>query len=212
MAEEKLGHFTNKRHLVVKAPGICYLACMKTTFLLTLLFFTASGFATTFQHPSRVFSVDYNDVTWEVVPNGSTTRPLEAVDKTMADRTLVTFQRKAADDKYRARFSVVVDPAGSFTGTPEERLSQYQKHAVEFLKGQRFHIIDVKKAELTRVKVPAFEISANQRDFGLLFRQVSFLSGKDAYLLTAAARTNKFPEYKVEIDQLFNSFTFSPRP
>ncbi len=169
--------------------------------------------ATTYLDAVRGIQFDYNEVDWEVVPNGGNSRPLEAVDKTMAERTLVTVQRKQPDDKYRARFSVVIDPADKFVGGEAERLIAYQKHAVQFLEGQRFHVMDKRAVKLGNVTAPAFEIMANQRDFGLLFRQVAVLVGKEAYLLTAAARTAKFPLYKVKIGKMFDSFKLTtPAP
>lgn len=166
--------------------------------------------AATYKNPTKGVEFDYDDSQWEIVPNGGNARPLEAVDKTMAERTLVTVQRKLADDKYRARFSVVVDPAEKFTGNESERLVAYQKHAVDFLTGQRFHILSTQKTTLPNVKSPAVEIMANQRDFGLMFRQVAVLVGKEAYLLTAAARTKKFPDYQAEIAKMFSSFKLAP--
>lgn len=164
--------------------------------------------AATYQDAKQNIKFDYDEADWEVVPNGGPNRPLEAVDKAMAERTLVTVQRKVADDKYHARFSVVVDPADKLKGSEGEQILAYQKHAVEFLEGQRFHIMEKRMASLGKVPLPAFEIIANQRDFGLLFRQVAVLVGKEAYLVTAAARTAKFPLYKAEIGKMFDSFQF----
>lgn len=177
--------------------------------LICLLVLVASvtAKAATYTNPDRAFHFEYDDNKWDIVPNkGNDKRPLEAVDKTMADRTLVTAQRKLADDKHHARFSVVIDPVDKFGKTEAERLIGYQKHAVEFMKGQRFHIIEVKKVTLGNLKYPAFEILANQRDFGLYFRQVAVLVGNEAYLLTAAARTAKFPEYSADINRFFDTF------
>ena len=165
--------------------------------------------AAVYNNPAKGIQFEYDDTNWVVVPNGGNSRPLEAVDKTMAERTLVTVERKVADDKYKARFSVVVDPAEKFKGSEGERLLAYKQHAVDFLTGQRFHIMSTQKTTLANVKAPAVEIIANQRDFGLLFRQVAVLVGKDAYLLTAAARTKKFPDYQAEINKMFESFKLS---
>ncbi len=176
---------------------------------ISILFLSLSfpALAAQYTNPERGFHFDYDDSTWDVVPNkGNQNRPLEAVDKTMADRTLVTIQRKLADDKHHARFSVVVDPIGKFGTMETERLIGYQKHAVDFMKGQRFHIIEAKKVTLGKLKYPAFEILANQRDFGLYFRQVAVLVGDEAYLLTAASRTAKFPQYATDINRFFDTF------
>jgi hypothetical protein len=79
------------------------------------------------------------------------------------------------------------------------------------MKSQRFHILSSGPKVLAKLGLPAFEIVANQRDFGLTFRQVVFLweaAGKpEAYLVTATTRTNKFDEYKKDLDGLFDSFT-----
>jgi len=176
---------------------------------LFLALISSGAIAAVYQNPAHSFHFDYDDVAWELVANGSSTRPLEAVDKTMNERTLVTVQRRVADDKYRARFSVVLDPIEKFGKTDTERLIAYQKHAVDFMKGQRFHVIEVKKVELPKLKFPAFEILANQRDFGLYFRQVAVLVGNEAYLLTAAARTAKFPDYTKEINRFFDTFAMN---
>ncbi len=178
-----------------------------------VLFVTASTGAATYTNPDRAFHFDYDENVWDVVPGkANDKRPGEAVDKSMADRMMVTVQRKLADDKHHARFSVVVDPVDKFGKTEAERLVGYQKHAVEFMKGQRFHIIEVKKAQLGKLKYPAFEILAHQRDFGLYFRQVVVLVGQEAYLLTAAARTAKFPEYAADINHFFDTFALKSTP
>lgn len=56
----------------------------------------------------------------------------------------------------------------------------------------------------------AFEILANQRDFGLSFQQLGFLDGDTAYLMTATVRTKKLGEYKVELEKMFQSVRLAP--
>ncbi|NBY21271.1 hypothetical protein EBQ74_13790 [bacterium] len=58
------------------------------------------------------------------------------------------------------------------------------------------------------MKENAFEVTANQRDFGLKFKQVAFVHEGKAYILTATARTEKFDSYKNDIKTIFDSFQF----
>jgi hypothetical protein len=156
--------------------------------------------------PSGGFSLDYDEANWEVVKGPTAAK--QDVDEKMAERTLVTLQRKNADEKYRTRFSVVEDDASHYTQPGLERLVAYNQHAVDFLKSQRFRILSTAPRTLPKVGEPGVETVANQRDFGLTFRQVVFLRGKNAYLLTAATRTNRFETYGKEIQALFESFHF----
>lgn len=172
------------------------------------LLLSLSARAAHFGTPESAFQFDYDDAKWEVVAPAKTAT-LD-VDKSMEGKTLVTLQRKEADEKYRARFSVVVDDPSKLSGSAKTELAGYAKHAVEFMREQRFHVLSTDAKILPRLGAPTYEIVANQRDFGLSFRQVVFFwdkTGKrEAYLLTAATRTNKYDAYKAELDQLFNSF------
>jgi hypothetical protein len=176
---------------------------------LFLLLITLAN-AQTFTNAERHFSFDYDESKWEVVPEKPEEKKRGAdVDQAMAQKTLVTIQRKDADDKYHARFSVVTDSITKYKGTPVEQLVEYRKHALEFLKSQRFHILTTDERKLPGVTEPAFEVTANQRDFGLTFRQVVFIHGTEAYLLTAATRTAKFDEYGKELKTVFDTFKFT---
>ena len=78
------------------------------------------------------------------------------------------------------------------------------------MKSQRFRILSSELVRLPGVKTPGIEIVADQRDFGLTFRQVIFLKDGQAYLLTAAARSKSYRNYQPELDKIFNSFSFNP--
>ncbi len=172
-----------------------------------LLSFAAHG--AHYGDAEKRFQFDYDDTKWEIVA-ASKAAPTQDIDKNMEGQTLVTLQRKEADEKYRARFSVVVDDPSKLTGSAKTELAGYAKHAVEFMKDQRFHVLSTDAKILPRLGAPTYEIVANQRDFGLSFRQVVFFwdktGKKEAFLLTAATRTNKYETYKAELDQIFNSF------
>lgn len=169
---------------------------------LFLLLFSVSAFAARYTHPQHGFSFEFDDTKWEVVPEQDKKTPAADVDKKMAEKTLVTIQHKQAEEKYRARFSVVVD-------TKDLSFSLYHKHALDFLKSQRFHIVSTEERKIPGLDLPTAEIIANQRDFGLTFRQVIFLKDKEAYLLTAATRTKSFDSLKLETNRFFDTFTFS---
>ncbi len=181
-------------------------------FLLFPLFLLSAANAAVHTNNDRHFSFDYDEAKWEVVPDkaGDKKQSGQDVDRAMAQKTLVTVQRKDADDKYHARFSVVTDSLSGFKGSAVEQLVAYRKHALDFLKSQRFHILTTEERKLPLVPETAFEVTANQRDFGLTFRQVVFLHGNQAYLLTAATRTAKFEEYGKELQKVFDSFKFTP--
>jgi hypothetical protein len=150
------------------------------------------------------FSLEYDDKNWEAVQGGKSVNPQE-VDQAMADRTVAILQRKNADDKYRARVSVVIDPVKKELkgATP---LIAYEKHAVDFMKSQRYSIRSEEPIQLPHVKENAMAITATQRDFGLTFRQIIFVKGTNAYLLTATARTDKFASYEKELEGILTSF------
>jgi len=173
-----------------------------------LVFFLAFPlFGALLQAPQ--FSLSYDDKNWEYVPaaNDPKIQQKEAVDQAMAEQTLAVLQRKNADDKYRPRISVVVDPLKKeMQGTTP--LLAYQKHAVDFMKSQRFTIQSQAPKQLS-IGENAVEITATQRDFGLTFRQIIFVKNDKAYLLTATTRTDKFPSYEKEIDSILASFKWS---
>lgn len=90
----------------------------------------------------------------------------------------------------------------------KDPLGAYHSHALKFLEAQAFGNIQVERNRelLPALRREAIETVASQRSFGLTFKQVIFLDGKYAYLLTAALRREKFPSEKKEIDPLFQSF------
>lgn len=150
----------------------------------------------------------YPEADWEVLPNRAETEGAQQVDKTMAQQTLVVVQKKQPDDKYRARFHVVTDSLDKFKEGKVPLIVQYQKYTVDFLKSQRCLILSTEPIQLPHVKDTAVEVVANQRDFGLKFKQVIFIHDGKAYLLTATTRTQKFDDYKKEINQFFETFQF----
>jgi hypothetical protein len=177
-------------------------------FLFSFVFVTSTLFGATYQAPGQNFKLDYNESLWEVIPARVEKNDAQAIDKSMAQQTLVTLQKKVSDEKYHARFHVVTDTLEKFKDTQLPQIVQYQKHTVEFLKGQRFQILSVEPISLPNVKEMAVEIIANQRDFGLKFKQVIVLYEGKAYILTATTRTEKFDDYKSELNGMFNSFQF----
>jgi hypothetical protein len=154
------------------------------------------------------FRLTYDEKNWEAVSSTKDSKipPKETVDQVMAEKTLTVLQRKNSDDKYRARVSVVMDPLKK----EEASLAAYQKHAVDFMKSQRFTILSQEPKKLPHISESAMEITANQRDFGLTFRQIIFVKGENAYLLTATTRTDKFASYEKEIEEILSSFHLDP--
>ncbi len=151
-------------------------------------------------------SLDYDESLWEVAPT-----------KTLEQETLVNFQRKVPDKEgdttYFSRISVVKDDLSKIKKLKSSKLPKlqaYQNHAAEFLQSQRFDILSSEKKELPGVPGGAFQMIARQRDFGLTFQQVGFISGDTAYLVTATVRTKKYPEYQKELEQLFQSLKWTP--
>jgi hypothetical protein len=178
--------------------------------LFALFLFSFCAFGTTYQSSQFFpnFKFDYSEGNWEVVPPRVEKSDAQAIDKSMAQQTLVTVQRKQPDEKYHARFHVVTDSLEKFKDSKVPQIIQYQKHTVDFLKSQRFQILSVEPTTLPQVKETAVEIIANQRDFGLKFKQVVFIHQGKAYILTATTRTEKFDSYKSELTVIFNTFQF----
>jgi len=170
--------------------GVPKLPEMKLTLTLFLILLACRALeGARYEDPNHRLSLEYDDSLWE---------PVEVSDS----RTLVTLQRKIADDKYHARFSVVVDDLKKFDKKGQNLRQAYLSHAVDFLKKQRFQNVTVTD------RGQGFSIIANQRDFGLTFRQVIMFQKNQAFLVTAAARTAKFKEYEKELQPLFDSLSF----
>ena len=176
---------------------------------LILLAFPILSSAAEYRHegsPGFLFTYDENE--WEVIPPRKQKEKAD-VDQALKERTLVTVQKKTADDKYHARFSVVMEKLGKkFGGSPTEQLLKYRDHAVAFMKNQRFGNFTIDAHTLPGVAHPAVEIIANQRDFGLTFQQIVFIRNGHAFLLTAATRTAKFEAYKSVTKTFFSTFKF----
>ncbi len=183
---------------------------MKLLFL--LLVASQAIFGATFESIAKSkephIKFNYPDAEWEVLPPRVEKEAAQQVDKSMAQQTLVVIQRKQADEKYHARFHVVTDSLEKFNDPKVPVIVQYQKHVVDFLKNQRCMILSNEPIQLPNVKENAFEVTANQRDFGLKFKQVAFVHEGKAYILTATARTEKFDSYKNDIKTIFDSFQF----
>jgi len=163
--------------------------------------FLSQGFAVTFHEPVSKISFTYDENLWEVVPT-----------KTNEKETLVNLQRKVADKEgetsYFSRISIVKENTTQVKKVQTSKLPKlqaYESHAVEFLRSQRFDILSAEMKKIEGIPAGAFEIVANQRDFGLTYQQLGFLNGDTAYLLTATVRTKKFSEYKAELEKIFQS-------
>lgn len=179
------------------------------TVVLAACLFSIQSWGTQYTHADPPFSVDYDEAVWEVMPLQKATGA--AVDKSMAEKTLLNLQRRQADEKYHARFSVVVDEAKRFQEAGKPLLDSYRQHAVDFLLGQRFKVSPPQSTTLPGVSAPAFEIIGEQRDFGLTFRQIVFLDRDKAVLLTGATRKDKFEAQSKELQTMFASFKWGKK-
>lgn len=169
--------------------------------LLVLVLFALSSsrlVAASFSDLTQSVFFDYDDSLWEVVPSPKETAAQADVDRKMTQKTLVTLQRKTADEKYRSRFSVVVDQR-------KDTFEKYQTYAVDFLKSQRFTVQKEGSRSLPQAG-KTFEIVAYQRDFGLTFQQVMVPRNKEVFLLTLSVRTKEFPNYSADMDKMLASF------
>lgn len=178
---------------------------LQSAFVATFAFAHMS-LAATYTNPTRGLSFDYDESQWEVISTDAKKLPGESdVDKEMRQKTLVTLQRKTATEKYKSRFSVVLDSLeGALKGKKNLTFETYQKYAVDFLKSQRFSVLKEGKKGLPRFP-ESYEVVANQRDFGLTFHQVMLLQSSNVYLVTLAARTSEFASYSVEMDKMLAS-------
>ncbi len=174
--------------------------------MLLILFFSSLLSAATFQHAELSF--EYNEANWELIqPQKSEGK--ESVDKEMSGKTIITLQRKNADEKYRARFSVVIDTVAKAQPQKNETpLTAYTRYSQEFLKGQRFSVLDQKKSSFGAPASEATDTVLFQRDFGLKFRQVIFVKNSNALLMTFTSRQKPFDAYVVEIESLLSSLRF----
>lgn len=181
------------------------------------LFFTSFvGFlcvfaeAVTFSDPVSHFNFAYDDALWEVAPI-----------KTGEKETLLNLQRKTPDKEgdttYFSRISVVKEGISKNQSVQNlivkkklSPLQAYQGHAADFMRSQRFDILSSDLKKVPGIPGGAFELVANQRDFGLTFQQWGFIFEDQAFLVTATVRTKRFPEYKAELEQLFQSIKISP--
>jgi len=172
----------------------------------SLVLVAGSSWGKNFQDSKSGISFDYDENLWEVAPT-----------KTLEQETLINFQRKVPDKEgdttYFSRLSVVKDDLSKIKKVKESKLPKlqaYQNHAAEFLQSQRFDILSSEKKDLPGVPGGAFQMIARQRDFGLTFQQVGFVTADTAYLVTATVRTKKYPEYQKELEQIFQSLKWTP--
>lgn len=160
-----------------------------------------------FEEPQSGLSFSYDEANWE---------PTQ--EKATGAETLLSLQRKTPDKEgdtvYFSRISIVKEPLDKISklnGVKLSPLQSYQNHAVNFLKSQRFDVISAEAKKDTTLPGGAFEVLANQRDFGLTFQQMGFVTKDSGFLITATVRTKKFPEYKEELSKLFQSVKLSPK-
>lgn len=182
---------------------------MKTAFFLCVAGWQATLWAATFSHPSPSVQFEYEEKLWELVPTDTkSAQPQQDVDKAMAQKTIVSLQRKQADEKYRSRFSIVVDSVEkALKGKEQLTFSKYQNYAIEFLKSQRFTIQKEGKRVL-KGAADAYEVIAYQRDFGLTFHQIMIPRDGEVFLVTLSTRTKLFPNYSTEMDKMLESLRF----
>src|SRR5437870_5628203 len=103
---------------------------MKTTLLVILSVFSTLLGAAVYTNPEKHFSFEYLDSEWEVVPTRSETgKAGPELDRTMQEKTLVTLQRKTADEKYRTRFSVVLDDPSKVKGKESDPFERYKNYS-----------------------------------------------------------------------------------
>lgn len=171
------------------------------------LFLSLSAQAAKYTHEGGDFSVTFDEAIWEVSKKWD---GKEAEGQNPYE-SLVAIQKKAADKQYHTRFSVVREDATRFLKEPDP-LAAYHQYALKFLESQAFGNMQVEKGKkiLGGVSKEAIQTVASQRSFGLTFKQVVFLDGKYAYLLTAAVRQESFNDEQKEIDPLFESFKLKP--
>lgn len=168
------------------------------------LVFAATSFAAVYSPEGAGLRLEYDERLWEVSPRQAAEAP-----GTTPHKTLAALQRKAPDDRYHARFSVVTESLDAVRKKAGKRdlLDAYHEHAIEFLKSQRFADIESERRSgiVPAVPGPAWETTASHRDFGLKFRQIVFLAGDRAYLVTMAARPDKFFAYEADFRKLVGS-------
>lgn len=181
---------------------ILYLVCYRQG-VISALFFCGVLFASDYGDPLSRISITYDETNWSVKPIA-----VGDADRSLLKGTLLTLERKNSDEQYHARFSIVSDSL-SFKGALDEQLVKYHKHATDFLKSQRFHILDTFPRKIQNVQ--GIETLAVQRDFGLQFRQVVFIHNSKAYLATASSRIGKMKEYEREFDGILNSVRFEKK-
>jgi hypothetical protein len=176
-------------------------------FVLGLVLLNFSSFGAVFEDPQMGLSFQYDESLWE--PNR---------EKVSGSEVLFSLQRKVADKEgdtvYFSRVSIVKETLSNIKNLKISKLSPlqaYQVRAVEFLKSQRFNILTSESKNNESVPGGFFEIGANQRDFGLTFQQMGFVTKDSGVLVTATVRTSKFPEYKEELSKMFQSVKISPK-
>lgn len=169
--------------------------------VMALLFISLLGWAAIFEDPAGRFRISFQEP-WEPTKDS---RSEGERSQMLPGRVLVGIQRKQKDDGYHPRFSVVMEDTRRFNTSEIAGQVRYKNYVVDFLKDQRFQIIS-QKTQMLVSGLPAFEITAFQRDFGLTYRQWGVMDRSHAFLLTAAARVKRFESYEVEMGQIMRSF------
>lgn len=154
------------------------------------------------------FELFYDDTAWERPAQRRASQAPEDRDHRLMQNVILNLQRKAADNRYHPRFSIVIEDAGRFQVSDPKGQSRYYDYVVGFLKSQRFQDVSQKAVQISAR--PGIEITGFQRDFGLKYRQWAVLDGDRAYLLTAAARADKFEGYAAEWETMVRSFRLLP--
>ncbi|MBI1862396.1 MAG: hypothetical protein HYR96_15900 [Deltaproteobacteria bacterium] len=117
---------------------------------------------------------------------------------------LVGLEEKESFERYHSRFTVVAEDVSKFHTETPAGLKKYYRSVGEFLTNQRFQITNRKDTQLGGRA--AYEITANQRDFGLGYRQWVVVEGNKAYLMTASTRLSKFDEKAPALTAMAESF------
>lgn len=172
-----------------------------------LVLLSAPLFGAVFEDSQSGLSFSYDEANWELTQ-----------EKATGAETLLSLQRKTPDKEgdtvYFSRISIVKEPLNKISklnGVKLSPLQGYQNHAVNFLKSQRFDVLSAEPKKDSTVPGGAFEVIANQRDFGLTFQQMGFVTKDSGFLITATVRTKKFQDYKDEFSKLFQSVKLSSK-
>lgn len=175
---------------------------MKATIIICLLLSLPQlGWAARYTHPNQDFTFQYDESLWEIVPLESQTKQGA---RAMPKGTVVVVQKQKAHDSYHSRVSLVE------VARQASNIEDFHNSSVKFLESQHFVIHSDGKKKLSGLAKPAFETIASQRESGLMARQMVFSYKGKMLLLTASTRIDDFKKSQKEIDQIVDSFEFSP--